>query len=255
MDIANGLGIAPNLRPLLVLEVLSNSNQAMTATEINRSLGLPKQTIHRLCMRLLREGFLVNEASGKRLRPSRRLKMMASGILNNAPVHISRHQILLELADQIGETVNFVVAEKLGMTYRDRVETRWPLRIQLPIGSHVPFHCTASGKTYLASLQPKLRQAMVESLTLEKLTPKTHDQPDNLMGELARAAKDGFAVDDEEFMQGMVAIAVPVLDPADRYIGALAFHGPTQRLSIAAAKEKLDILRNGAVRLRDAIMA
>ena len=36
------------------------------------------------------------------------------------------------------------------MLYLDRVEAQWPLRLTLDVGSHVPLHCTASGKLFLA---------------------------------------------------------------------------------------------------------
>ncbi|MCP4937412.1 MAG: IclR family transcriptional regulator [bacterium] len=246
--------IPTNLRTLLILEILGKSDVAMTPTEINRELGLPKQTVHRLCTTLVEEGFLVKLPQGKKLQPSRRLRMMASGILHNASLHIARHQILQDVARQVGETVNCVVVEEQGMIYRDRVETDWAFRIQLPIGTHVPFHCTASGKTYLASLPPKARLVMVKSLKLEKLTPKTHSEVESLMLELEEIAAQGYAIDDEEFFKGMVAIAVPVVDPAGRFLGALAFHGPTQRLSIESTKDKLDVLHDGAKRLADAFM-
>jgi len=246
--------IPTNLRTLLILEILGRSDTPLTPTEINRELGLPKQTIHRLCDTLMREGFVIRDTTGKRLRPSRRLRQMASGILFTSQFHIARHQVLLDVAAQVSETVNFVVPEEKGMTYLDRVETDWAFRIQLPIGSHVPFHCTASGKTYLASLAPPARKSMVESLNLEKLTPNTHHEVGALMEELSIIAKQGYALDQEEFMQGMVAIAVPVKDPSGRFYSALAFHGPLQRLSIEEAIAKVDVLMEASKRLTNAIL-
>ena len=105
-----------------------------------------------MCNTLSEEGFLFREKPGKKLRPARRLRRLASGLLQASRYHIARHQILLNVAEQVGETVNFVMPEEDGMSYIDRVETDWPFRVQLPVGSHVPFHCTASGKVFLASL-------------------------------------------------------------------------------------------------------
>ena len=245
--------IPTNLRTLRILEVLGKSDSPMTPTEINRELGLPKQTVHRLCTTLTAEGYLIPDTHGKGLRPSRRLRALASGVLFASRFHIARHQILVEVAKQVRETVNFVVPDERGMTYMDRVETDWPFRIQLPIGSHVPFHCTASGKTFLASLKPGARKAMVEGLNLERLTDNTHDNAGDLIEELATIEKRGYALDREEFMEGMVAIAVPICDPMGRYFAALAYHGPTQRLSLEAAVNKVDMLKDAAARLSGAI--
>ncbi len=238
----DGERIATNLRTLRILEVLGNADRPMTPTEINAEIGLPKQTVHRLCKTLLEEGYLVKNTVGKGLRPGRRLRMMATGILYASRFHIARHQILVELAQQISETVNYVVPEEEGMFYLDRVETDWPFRVQLPIGTHVPFHCTASGKAFLASLRPANRRSVVDSLNLRKLTANTLDTAEALLEELDQIASQGFAVDNEEFVEGMVAIAAPVLDSAGRYYASVAFHGPTQRLSIAAAMNHKDVL-------------
>jgi DNA-binding IclR family transcriptional regulator len=244
--------IAPNLRTLRILEVLGRADHPMTPTEINAELGLPKQTVHRLCTTLISEGYLVRNTSGKGLRPGRRLRLVASGILFASRFHIARHQILVDLAEQVSETVNFVVPEDDGMVYLDRVETDWPFRVQLPIGTAVPFHCTASGKTFLASLAPASRRSMVRNLKLQKLTPNTHGDPDSLLEELDQIASQGFAVDNEEFVEGMVAIAVPIRDGNGRYFASVAFHGPTQRLTIDLAMEKKELLFEVARRLQAA---
>jgi DNA-binding IclR family transcriptional regulator len=245
--------IPTNLRTLLVLEVLGRSDRALSPTEINQSIGLPKQTIHRLCAKLEHEGFLAREEDGKKLRPTRRSRLMASGLLHASRNHIARHQVMQRVADEVGETVNFVVPDSAGMIYVDRVETDWPFRVQLPVGTHVPFHCTASGKTFLASLTPKARQAMVRSLQLKNLTPNTLSTEDALLSELKQVAKNGYALDREEFFTGMVAVAVPILDERSRYVASLAFHGPIQRLTYEDAWSKRQVLIDGARLMRDVL--
>ena len=245
--------IATNLRTLRILEIIGTADHPMTPTQINTHLGLPKQTIHRLCKTLTEEGFLTADGRSKGLRPARRLRTLASGVLFTSQFHIGRHQVLEDVAEKVSETVNFVVPQAEGMTYLDRVETDWPFRIQLPVGTHVPFHCTASGKTYLASLPPKTRTTMVKSLPLKELTPNTVTDEDALLEELAQIRKRGYALDNEEFVEGMVAIAVPVKDPERRYVGALAVHGPIQRLGLEDAVSKRDILLDGAERLSQSI--
>lgn len=227
----------------------------MTATEINARLGLPKQTVHRLCATLERTGFITRQGASRRYAPARRLRDLGAGLLHSSRHHIARRQILLNVAQQVHETVNFVVPEADGMSYLDRVETDWAFRIQLPIGTNVPFHCTASGKCFLASLASKARRALVAALTLNPLTPQTHTDQAALLDDLARIAARGYSLDEEEFMEGMVAIAVPVRDGAGRFVAALAYHGPTQRLSVADAIARRDILLHAAARLSEALYA
>ena len=245
--------IPTNLRCLLILEILGKSDQAMSATQINALLGLPKQTVHRLCVTLEEQGFITRPGNSMKYQAARRLRELGSGLLYNSRDYIARHKILSEVAETVGETVNYAVPGRSGMNYLDRVETDWPFRIQLPVGTSVPFHCTASGKTFLASLSAQKRRAMLSSLTLEKMTPHTFDSPEALLEELKQIRKLGYALDQEEFIEGMVAISVPITDPHERYFASLAYHGPVQRMSLTEAIERKHLLQDAAARLRQAL--
>lgn len=238
--------IPTNLRALKCLEVVAASDRPLSPTEIGRRVGLPKQTIHRLCGTLVNEGYLEREGDGRLLTPSIAMRRIAAGLLHGQHVRIARHQILLEIAKSTGETVNFAVPTARGMIYRDRVETDWPFRIQLPIGSHVPFHATASGKVYLASLPSRQRRGLVETLPLTAETSHTFVEPAALLAELSRVRQQDYAIDNEELMTSMVAIAVPVRDANGRYIASLAFHGPYPRLTAEKAISHLEKLRESA---------
>ena len=247
--------IPTNLRTLLIMEAFSEANSALTAAEIGRSIGLAKPTAHRLCQSLEAEGFLVRQTGSKRFQPARRARSMAGGLLYAASTHIARHQVLEELAREVGETVNFVVPAETGMRYLDRVETDWPFRVQFGVGSDVPFHCTASGKTFMASLAPRARRTFVSALNLERHTRHTHATTETLLEDLEEIAERGYALDKEEFIEGMVAIAVPVFNPEGRFAAALAFHGPKNRVSLETALARKDLMIEGAHKLGIALFS
>ncbi len=238
---------------MLILEAMGEQREPLSAADIGRLVGLPKQTAHRLCNTLVEEGYLARDEARGHLRPGRRARHMSNGILHASTSHIARHQILRYVADKVGETVNFVVPEDQGMSYKDRVETNWAFRIQLPVGSHVPFHCTASGKTFLATLPAAERKRLVNVLALDPLTPNTITSPDKLLAELKTISRRGFALDNEEFVDSMVAVAVPVRDTSGRYVASLAVHGPIQRMAIAELPNLSPILSEASGRLTEVI--
>jgi len=131
------------LRVLDILEQVARSNTPVTLTELKDLLGLPKSTTHRLCNVLERNGFLHKNLDGKRYIPGSRLQQLAVGILGHSQLRAQRHAILTELSRDIGETCNLSYPDGAEMVYADRVETQWPLRLQLPIGTRVPLHCSA----------------------------------------------------------------------------------------------------------------
>jgi DNA-binding IclR family transcriptional regulator len=238
---------APNMRMLRILEVIANADQALTPTEINALLGWPKQSVHRLCNTLIDEGFL--EKRGRRLFPRQRLLRLFSRLADHGLPLLARHQIMERIAAETEETVNFVRPDLKGMIYIDRIETNWPFRIQLPIGTHVPFHCTASGKTYLASLPDPERRQILKSLNLNRFTKHTHIEIASLEAELQQIRADGFALDREEFYENMVAVAVPVNDNQGQLMAVLAVHGPIPRFTLKDAQSRISLLQEAAQKI------
>lgn len=247
---SNGDDRSPaGLRICLVLEALVEAGAPMTPTAINQKLQLPKATIHRLCQRLEDEGWLDRDIDGKRYLPGRRLQSLATGIISFSSFSQTRTAILQRLSEQIGETCNIAIPDRNGMRYIDRVETRWPLRVQLPIGVHVPFYCTASGKLYLSTLRKSQQRHLLKTLVLEKRAPNTITDPDVILNGLNRIRQNKIGTDNEEMAEGMVAIAVPIKDESGRLAATLAIHGPTQRMSIQDALEYAPLLREAAKEL------
>lgn len=241
--------IATNLRTLLIIEAVAASDEPLSPTEINKWVGLPKQSIHRLCQTLIDEGFLLRDHSGKKLIPSPRTMKLAQGLLGSRHHSLARRQVLMRLSSATRETVNYVLPEIDGMTYLDRVETDWIFRVELPIGSRVPFHCTASGKVYLASLSNRNLEKVLSTITYEARTPNTIVSSDRLRREIETVRQNGYAMDHQELFEGMVALAVPIKDASGRFVAAVAFHGPTQRLTPEIMLGHLETLQEGAAQL------
>ncbi|WP_297769064.1 IclR family transcriptional regulator [uncultured Roseovarius sp.] len=238
--------IPTNLRLLLVLEEIVKAGVPVTPTEVNVAIGLPKPTIHRLFATLEEEGFLQRDMDGRTYSPGPRLRIMAGGVLSSLRIRTARQAVLRRLSREIGETCNIALPDRDAMTYLERVETEWPLRIQLPIGTRVPFYCTASGKMYLSSLARNHLNKYLSATDLEQRTPNTITDRDALIDEIRDVRRDGYALDREEFMQNMIAAAVPIRDSNKRLMATLSFHAPTQRFDLEKALGCLTSLRTAA---------
>jgi len=238
--------IPTNLRLLFVIEELSQKGVPVTPTEVNAALGLPKPTIHRLFSTLESEGFLQRDLDGRSYSPGPRLRRLAGGILSSQRIRTARQAILKRLSSDIGETCNIALPDRDAMIYLERVETEWPLRIQLPIGTRVPFYCTASGKMYLSTLATAHLTRYLGATPLVARTPNTLTDPAKVIAEITAVHDRGYAFDDEEFMAGMIALAVPIRDCNDRLMATLSFHAPVQRFDLDRALEYLDPLRTAA---------
>ncbi len=241
--------IPTNLRLLMLLEEVARAGVPVTPSTVNETLGLPKPTIHRLFATAEAEGFLQRDIDGRSYSPGRRLRLLSTNTLSSERVRTVRLAVLKSLAVSVGETCNIAIPERDGMFYLDRVETHWPLRIQLPVGTQVPFHCTASGKMYLSTLRTDYLERFLRSYHLEQKTERTLTDPKELEAELARTRERGYSTDDQEFMAGMTAIAVPILDDRGRLLSTLSIHAPEQRRHVTELKGYLAELQKAAAEL------
>lgn len=247
--------IPTNLRLLLLLEEVSRAGVPVTPADLVEALGLPKPTVHRLFKTAEDEGFLQRDIDGRAFGPGPRLRRLSVNTLSSQRLRTVRLSILNSVVEKMGETCNIAVPDRETMIYLDRIETKWPLRIQLPVGTHVPFHCTASGKMYLSSLNPRYLDRYLASRDLEKHTGKTITDSATLKAELATARKRGYSTDDEEFMEGMVAVAVPIIDDQGRLVSTLSAHAPLQRNDLPALVANVETLKLAAVQLSELLLS
>jgi len=241
--------IPTNLRVLAVLEEVALAGVPITPTEANTRLHLPKPTLHRLFATMEREGFLQRDLDGRSYSPGPRLRALSINVQSSMRIRTARLAVLTTLAETVGETCNIATPDRHNMTYLERVETKWPLRIQLPIGTAVPFHCTASGKMYLSTLRASHLRQYLTAARLEAHTPATMTDPETLIAAVAQVRRQGHATDDEEFLEGMVAVAVPILDQRKRLLSTLSVHAPRQRVSLDDLKAHLPLMRDTAQNL------
>lgn len=241
------------LRAISLLEEVATAEYSISAADLDKRLDIPKPTIHRLLKQLEEQQLITRDLDGRHLLPGQRLHRMAMGTLANESVKAPRRLLLERLAKETGETCNLTLHDGHELLYYDRVETNWPVRIQLAPGSRLPLHCTSSGKLFLALMPPHRRRALLSSLMLEAHTPYTLTSPSALEEQLVQIARDRLSTDNEEFIQGMVAIAVPIYDQVGHMQATLAIHAPRLRHSIESLLEWAPLMRQIASELEETL--
>jgi len=237
-------------RVLELLHAVARNPHPMKLEEIATATGIPKPTALRILQSLVAANALLRDAGPKFYSPGTRLTDLAISALINSPLRAARHLILQNLVDQIGETCNFTTLDGSDVTYIDRVECRWPLRLQLQPGSRVPLHCTSSGKIYLSEMSARQRRSIL-SVPLKRFTPRTIVDPKALEIELRQVRKRRFSTDNEGFLTGLISVAVPVVDRVQRVFATVAVHAPSARLSLRDAQTYVPLLRDAADRLAE----
>jgi IclR family acetate operon transcriptional repressor len=237
---------SPGLKLFELLEVLAREGRPLTLAEAVAASGWPKPTVHRLLAQLEAGELLQREPDGRRYAPAARLLRLAEAALAGSTQQGVRHAVLRQLVADVGESCNYTALSGAEVVYLDRIESAFPLQLNLRPGTRVPVHCSASGKLLLAQLPAAQRNALLEGLPLTRYTATTLSTREALEAEFRRIRKEGYAVDAEEFVEGLVCVAVPVRGPDGRLRSAVALQAPVTRMSLAQALDKLPRLQEAA---------
>src|SRR6187551_2173615 len=236
----------PAMRLFALLEVIAARDERYTLQRLVEETGLPKPTVHRMLQQLENAGLLQREGDGRQYGLGVRLRRLAENLLLNDSHHGARHAVLRQLVDEVGESCNITALSGSEVMYLDRVETAAPLRFYLHPGSRVPVHCSASGKIFLAQMSPAQRRRLLANTPLQRYTGNTVTDLEGLERAVRKVRQDGFALDDEEFLPGLLCIAVAVPAPTARSSLCVAIQAPVMRANTETARRWLPPLQRAA---------
>ncbi|EKO3908131.1 IclR family transcriptional regulator [Vibrio fluvialis] len=218
-----------------IVEIIGESTkreQPVAVSELIYHSDIAKPTYHRLVQQLDEEGFLTTDQRGN-LYPGAALRNIALNLAGNNTQRAQLQAILHGLSRRIDETCGIAVPDGDAMVYQERIETNWPLRIVLPVGMRTPVWATASGKLLLSTLNKAQRDRLFERTPIEPLAKNTHRDRESLEAELRQIRSQQVSVDNEEFIDGLVAVAIPLFSPQGKLLASLFCHCPKTRKSLS----------------------
>lgn len=191
-----------------ILRVVAKEKKGIGVSGLAKQLGYGKSTVFGLTQALLSEGLLRQEPEGKLYFLGSSLFELAIMDWNHIKVYFDVQPFLEKLRDSIQETVC------LGAISRDRAlimataETTRGLRISASAGSTVPLLPGAIGKAFLSGLEPDRAREIIDELGLKLHTRNSIIDPEQYMDAVTIAGELGYAIDNEEYIEGVRAVAV-----------------------------------------------
>jgi len=239
----------PTGKAVAILEAMATVRRPLGVTEVGVLLGLPKPTAHRIVRMLESEGLLQREPGSRRFVPGARLVRLGLGVVAASMLSAPRHAILEALSQKIGETCNFGVMADSHVVYLDRVESAWPFGLRFERGSRVPLHCTSMGKLFLSLMPAKKCALLLRSMPLYRYTENTITDAARLEAELENIRSAEVSTDNQEFLAGVVCVAVPVRDTNKQSVAALAVSAPLARMTLQQGLQHVPLLQAAAEQL------
>jgi IclR family transcriptional regulator, KDG regulon repressor len=222
------------VKALNILEVLADGDRSSySLTELSRQLHLHVSTVHRLLVNLAREGFVEQDAQNGAYRLSHRVMRMGLRVLNRLDFRQVASPLLRRLNEQTQETVHLAILQGQHALSIDNFGSPQPVSLDAPLGSVLPLHSTGVGKAILAFQEDGFLKSLAESPGLERHTPRTLTSLAQLKKELARVREEGYAVDNEEMVEGLRCVAAPLVEHTGQVRAAFSVAGPAVRLTLA----------------------
>jgi sugar lactone lactonase YvrE/DNA-binding IclR family transcriptional regulator len=219
-------------RGLSLLDIVADSDRPLRYVDIVERSGLSKPTAHRMLATLVEAGLLRVDERDLTYRLGVRLFRMAHRVWSEFDLRGAAAPELARLADTTDEAARLAVLDGAFVLYIDQRDTAQPVRLSMGVGARVAAHASGAGKAILAHLDPQHRQMLTGRLALERFTPNTIVDPDELARQLDLIKARGYAVSFEEQHSGVSSVAAPILDHRAIAIGAIAIVGPAYRLGI-----------------------
>lgn len=199
-------------------------------SQLVRRTRLPLATVHRLAQAMVTEELLRYDSAARKYALGWRIPEMSAAMLRAHGIRRAAHPVLLALRNKTRESAQLAVLDGADIVIIDTEESYAFVREITTPGQRTPAHALSTGKVLMAHLPHAKLQALLRRRRRRAFTPKTITAADDLRRELARIRRQGFALADEEYEEGVIGIAAPVFDRWGTAVAAISVGGPRGRI-------------------------
>jgi IclR family transcriptional regulator, KDG regulon repressor len=202
----------------------------MTVSELSRQLAVSKSTLSALLRTLERHGLVQRDAVTHRFRLGLALLELAAAVPAGFDVREAARPHLARLHRRSGETaiLHLVTGEEIMIA--ERAEPPVQLKVVAPIGTRLPRFAGSVAKVLLAGLEPGDAEAIVRGFQLPAFTPRSIVDRAAYLEAVARTRRRGYALEREEYLEGVCAVSGPVIDREGQTIGTISVAGVKARV-------------------------
>ena len=240
-------------RMALILEIIGTYPNGLSLGELSEKAELPKGTTHRLLTSMAYFDFIRQDPASKHYQLGFKLVQLGNILLSHIDIRQEARPYLIELSDELQETVHLVVLDQNKALYVDKVDLhslKGGLQMVSSLGSRNPLNCSAVGKILLAYMPEDAADMIMQNLDPERRTGNTITDPIELKRHLHRIREKGYAIDDEENEIGVRCVAAPIRNEIGKVVAAMSVSGPTTRITMTKINDSLKYrVRETALRI------
>lgn len=240
-------------RAVTILKLFLRERPEWSLSELSQRLPLHKSTAHFLLATLVSHGLLSQDPATRRYRLGLlafEFALKGNGVLGLRDV---ARPVLEKLSAVAKETALLCIPVGERLLIADAVEPLDDIRVAIPVGRRLPLTCGAAGKAYFAGLDDREARASLDQAFLRRYTDNSITAPERYLADVRRSRERGYALDFEEFEDGVRAVGFPVRPRGLSVVGVLCVVGMGRRMSEgrlhAIGRDGLRLIRDLEARL------
>jgi DNA-binding IclR family transcriptional regulator len=203
---------APSVKKAFkILQAIVDSPSGLGVSELAKKLSVGKSTVHGITTGLETLGVLVRDPIQKKFNLGYTLLELSRRAYARIELRDVARGPMERLMEKIGETVFLGIMNGDHVTILDVVESHNEMKITSPPGTRLPLLVGATGKVFLAQFEEKRAKEIILKTEMVRFTSKSITDQKKFLKEVEETKKRGYAIDDEEYMLGVRAIAAPIL--------------------------------------------
>lgn len=219
-----------------IIEELKKRHSA-GVTELANTLNKSKSTIHAQLTTLRRCELVIQQES------EYRLSLQFLDIAEEVKSQFGKYDVVTQevdsLAKKTGEVVQFGTEEHGRLVYLYKCEAYSGVQTSSRIGKRDYLHSTSLGKAILSTYTQDRVDEIIDKQGLVKKTKNTLTSTEAVKNDLDQVRNQGFAYDNEENINGLCCMGVPVYADDKTVLGAISVSGPSSRITRKKVEEEL----------------
>jgi IclR family pca regulon transcriptional regulator len=224
-------------RGLAVIRAFDAENPALTLSDVAKATDLAPATARRFVLTLVELGYMRSDARLFRLSP--RVLELGRPFLSGLTLPALARRHLRDLVADVRESSSLAILDASDIVYIEHVAAKRLMSVQVTVGTRDPAFATSLGRVLIAGKSDEWLAASLATLQLTQITPATIVDPAALLAELRRVRAQGWALVDQEFEEGLRALAAPIHDEDGAVIAAVNVAVHASRWSIEAIHDDL----------------
>ena len=215
-----------------MLESLVQADSELGLSDLARRVGLDKSAVYRLLLVMVSAGYVVQDPASRKYRPSSKLISLGSAVLSKVDLREAVRPFLTRLVESTKYTAHLAAladGRREEVVYLDQAaRTSAAIVVNISVGRVAPSHCSATGKAILAFLPAEQRSPWQD--VLPSYTARTITSGSELQSHLEEIRRQGYAVDNQEYRDGLRCLAAPVRNHTGEVFASIGISGPASDL-------------------------